>query len=182
MGAWDGTIDTGVRWDAPLMLNDGTPAIYNSESQGGDRWAKVWLSKEQKWELEQFTSDGSHIRRIFGASRAHMVNRPRVDIHGPLYWLDTGVRCFLRDTWLSDPSIPEGHYVVDCEEGGRHLVDRDGIHIGEPPRILANFVSEQMMAQGRLKIKRAQEQRRRRLEQERADALANLNPELFGSF
>jgi len=181
-----GENNTGLDWSAPLMLRDGTPARFDSDSSfvapNDERWVEVWLASEGRWGLERFTQGGSHIRRMFGANCARLVNRPKVNMDAPLRWLDTGERGFVRENWLTDPSLPRGHYAVDSDAGGRFIVDADGVHIGEPPRILSNVPNHELMAEGRLAIKRAQAERARRREQERLQQLADLNPTLFGSF
>lgn len=103
-----------------------------------------------------------------------------LDWDAPLYWTDTGERGFVKQVWVGVDDGKEVSREVDQPDGGILKVDTLGKT--SAGRQLANLTYEQLKAQARVAIKRAQAERKLRREQEQIDQLADLNPSLFGSF
>lgn len=171
-----------LNWDAPVMLEDGTWA-RKGINRWSDWWVEYWDADEQLIKNAIFTSKGTHSRYKHEPKLLpRVVNRPAVDMRGALYWLDTGDRAFVRKTQFCTITGDARAYLVDDPAGHIYYISVDSKVVHLPPRLLGNVPEDNLAAEARIAIKRAQAERAKRREQAALDQLANLNPTLFGSF
>ena len=165
-------------WSKPIMFEDGRFCRY-----GGPRSTDAWIEHYtgENWDRAVFTAKSKHVRYLNEATLPKIVNQPPVDMEQPLYWLDDGMRAFVRETHMSLENGPSS-YTVDDPSGRLYHVLPDGQVQGLPPRVLGNVPNDQLQAEARVAIKKAQRERAQRREQEALDQLADLNPDLFGAF
>jgi len=171
-----------IDWTRPIMFTDGRFCRYYGKRTGTDHWVEYWDGSG--WDKVVFSERGSQIRYTHERAFPRITCQPWVDMARPLIWLDTGERAFVREVH-SDPQAIGSSIIgwsVDDPTGQLWMVLPGGRVQGLPPRVLANMTSEQLQAEGRVQIKRAQEKRRREREQAALEQLADLNPELFGAF
>lgn len=107
-----------------------------------------------------------------------------VDWRKPLYFAMTDERAFIfaRPPKDCNPTVYDT-FTVYGDDGKALKYNRRGEPLDEGnQRHLCNMPRDQLIAHGRIQIKRAQRERALKREQEQIDRLADLNPELFGSF
>lgn len=171
-----------IDWTRPIMFEDGRFCRY-----AGGRWTDAWIEHyatdaqgNGEWRRSVYSERGAHIRYSHEPRLPRVVYQPHVDMNGALHWLDNGDRAFVREKFWKDYSCTG--YSVDDPTGRLYLVLPNGSVQGLPPRVLGNVPNDQLMAEGRLAIKKAQAERARRREQAAIEQLEDLNPTLFGSF
>jgi len=171
-----------IDWSRPIMFENGRFCRYRGERTGTDHWVEYWDG--QRWTKAIYSERGSQVRYPHDPILPRITYQPKVDMARPLIWLDTGERAFVKEICQDRVAVGSSitGYIVDDPQGNVYLTDRNGKMNRIPPRILANMTNVQLQAEGRVRIKRAQEKRRREREQAALEQLADLNPELFGAF